>query len=141
VQWAENTAGRGKSPAFKGFTTLIEHGRHFDFGELVNEQDLTAPSRGTRVWIDDLDGDGKLDVLVGDDITLTSIAKGLTKKQYDQKLKQWQEAQAEVAKAREAAKGDAEEEAANKRWQQVYERRSDFMKEDATGFVWFYRRK
>ena len=141
VQWAENSAGRGKPPAFNGFTTLIEQGRHFNFGELVTAQELTGPSRSTRVWIDDVNGDGKLDVLVGDDITLTSIAKGVTKKQYDEKLKKWIDASTAASKAIEDATDDTAREAAQKRMHDLYEQRSEFMNEDRTGFVWLYRQK
>ena len=141
VQWAENTAGRAKPPAFKEFATLIEPGRHYNFGDLVSEGELTTPSAATRVWIDDVNGDGKLDLLVGDDVTLTSIAKGVTKKQYDEKLRKWKGAQSAAIKARDNAKGEADQQAADKRLHDVYERRSEFMLEDRTGFVWLYRGK
>jgi len=137
VQWAENTASRGKAPAFNGFTTLIKPGKGYEMGELVSEKDLTEPSRATRVWVDDADGDGKLDVLVGDNITLVSMAKGVTRKQYDEKLKKWKEDFSAASKAR----NDKDDEAANKRFEEVYEQRTKFMTQDATGYVWLYRRK
>ena len=141
VQWARNTAGRGKPPAFEGFKELIQPGRHYEFGELVSEQQLTVPSRATRVWVDDVNDDGKLDVLVGDNITLVSLAKGVTKKQYEEKLKKWNEAHSAAQQASEAAKTDKDREAAQKRLRDLYDRRKEFMNEDATGYVWLYRRK
>lgn len=141
VQWAENTAGRGKAPAFEGFAKLIEPGKSFEMGELVSEQELTVPSRATRVWADDMNGDGKLDILLGDNVTLRSLAKGVTRKQYDEKLKKWKEDQTAVYKARDEAKGEKDQEAAQKRLQELYEQRKDFMVEDATGYVWLYCRK
>jgi VCBS repeat protein len=140
AQWAENTAGRDKLPALKQFTTLIKPGQKFASGELVSEQDLTGPTQSTRVWADDVNGDGKLDVLVGDDITLVSMAKGVTKKQYDQKFEKWTKARDAALKAMNDAEGSAQESARN-RYQEVYEKRKEFMREDATGFVWLYRQK
>ena len=42
----------------------------------LREGDLTRPTYATRVWVDDINGDGKLDLLVGDSVTLVSPAKG-----------------------------------------------------------------
>ena len=45
-------------------------------------------------------------------------------------------------KAMEAAGEDKEaREKANKEYHKVYEQRSEFMKEEMTGFVWLYLRK
>jgi VCBS repeat protein len=139
VQWAENMAGRGKMPELKEFTTLIEPGPHFETGQLISEQELTGPTRATRIWVDDVNGDGKLDILVGDDITLVAMAKGVTKKEYDRKLAKWKEEYAAASKAANEPGGG--QEAARKRFSKVYEQRTEFMKEDPTGFVWLYRRK
>ena len=141
VQWAENTAGRGKVPALKQFTSLIKPGQSFESGELVNEQDLTGPTQSTRVWADDVNGDGKLDIFVGDDVTLVSLAKGVTKKEYEKKYEKWKKALTEVSKERSEAKTDKEREAAQKRTTELYDQRKEFMHEDATGYVWLYRQK
>ena len=141
VQWAENTAGRGKSPAFEGFKRLIHPGPSYETGQLTSEKELNGPSSSTRVWVDDVDGDGKLDILVGDNITLVSMAKGVSKKQYDEKLKKWKADMSATQKARREAKAENDEEAAQKRVQELYDQRKEFMIEDATGYVWFYRRK
>jgi hypothetical protein len=140
VQWAENTAGRGRTPALKAFETLIEPGRKFDTGELISEAELTEPSSSTRIWVDDVNGDGKLDILVGDDITLVSMAKGVSRKEYARKLETWKKARNAASKALSDARGD-DQEAARKRYSEVYQQRTEFMLEDATGYVWLYRRK
>jgi hypothetical protein len=141
VQWAENTAGRGKPPAFEGFTSLIKSGRLYEMGELVSEQELTDPSGSTRVWADDVNGDGKLDILVGDSITLVSLAKGVSKKQYDEKFKKWKEAYSAASKAMDEAKNDDDRQAAQKHFTKVFQQRTEFMKEERTGYVWLYQRK
>jgi hypothetical protein len=141
VQWAENTAGRGKPPAVEVFATIIKPGPKFETGQLISEPELTAPSGSTRVWVDDLNGDGKLDVLVGDTITLTGMAKGVTKKEYDKKLEKWKKAYSEASKAANESGDSKEQEAARKRFSEVYQQRTDFMNEDRTGYVWLYCRK
>lgn len=142
VQWAENTAGRSKPPALQSFATLIKPGPSFKTGELVAENELTGPSHGMRIWVDDVNGDGKLDLLVGDRLTLVSMAKGVNKKQYAQKLEKWMAAHEAASKAMEEAAGDEKkQERARKRYEEVYEQRSAFMLQDSTGYVWLYRRK
>lgn len=140
VQWAENTAGLGKVPALKEFQSLIESGPTPERYQLISEEELTAPAGSTRVWVDDVNGDGKLDVLVGDDITLVSLAKGVTKEQYAQKLEKWKKAHSNASAAMGKATG-SDREAARKRYSEVYQQRTEFMNEDPTGFVWLYRRK
>lgn len=141
VQWAQNTAGRGKTPALKEFATLIKPGAKFESGQLVSEGDLTEPAGSTRVWVDDVNGDGKLDIMVGDSITLVSLAKGVNKEEYAQKFAKWQKAYTDASKAMSEAKGDQQEQAARKRFSEVYQQRSEFMNEDRTGYVWLYRQK
>ena len=140
VQWAENTAGAGKVPALKPFEALIPPGAKFETGQLVKETELTGPTSATRVWIEDVNGDGKLDILVGDRVTLVSIAKGLSKKSYDQKLEQWKKAWDDASNASSDA-NVKDPEAAQKRRNELYQQRTKFMTEDSTGYVWLYKRK
>jgi len=142
VQWAQNTAGRGKTPELKEFETLIKPGARFESGQLVSETDLSEPAGSTRVWVDDVNGDGKLDILVGDSVTLVSLAKGVSKAEYDKKLEKWKKAYTEASKAMGEANGDEKkEQAARKRFSEVYQQRSEFMNEERTGYVWLYRQK
>lgn len=139
VQWAENTGG--KTPALKQFVALIEPGQRFEPGQLISEAALTAPAGSTRVWVDDVNGDGKLDVLVGDTITLVSMAKGISKAEYAQKLAKWKKSQSEAAQATADAKGEKEQTAARRRLTEIFQQRTEFMHHDPTGYVWLYRQK
>jgi VCBS repeat protein len=85
VQWAENRAGKGKPPELRPFQWLIKSGRSIEHGQPLSEEQLTGPTTSTRVWVDDVNGDGKLDLLVGDSVTLIApatdlIAEGSRKK-------------------------------------------------------------
>jgi hypothetical protein len=70
VQWAENRAGPGKSPQLQPFRMLIKPGPHTESGTIAREADLKGPSGCTRVWVDDYNSDGKLDILVGDRMSI-----------------------------------------------------------------------
>ncbi len=73
VQWAENTAGTGKEPVLAQFTRLIKPEEDRDEGMLKEGEWPATPSGSTRVWVDDVNGDGKLDILMGDSATLRRL--------------------------------------------------------------------
>ncbi len=172
VYWAENTAGKGKPPALKPFETLIgpppNWGKTGGGVKPLREGDVTRPTYATRVWVDDVNGDGKLDLLVGDSVTLVSPAKGLSDEEMITKAGEWQEefkkAQAaitalQVAEEKEAKKKDAKDKEETKEQKEarekkekelrqayeesnkLYQKRAEFMKEEMTGFVWLYLQK
>lgn len=141
VYWSENVAGKGSPPELRPFQVLIEPGPSIEYGQPLSEDDLTGPTSSTRVWIADINGDGKLDVLVGDSVTLISPANGLTAEEFKKKSDAWQKtfaaAQEELS---EAADQDARAKAIE-RFGKIYQQRTEFMAEDRTGFVWLYVRK
>lgn len=142
VDWAENTAGPGKTPSLRKFETLIKAGERPDSWQLISEEELTGPAGSTRVWADDVNGDGKLDILVGDNVTLVSLAKGVTKEEYPKKLEAWRKLYNEASQAMSEARDDEKKEvAARKRFNEVYQKRTEFMNQDRTGYVWLYRQK
>jgi hypothetical protein len=142
VQWAENRAGRGKPPQLEPFQSLIKHGPQVEYGQVLREADLQGPLGSTRVWVDDFNSDGKFDVFVGDLVNLLSPADKLTEREFKEKLADWNKAYSEAAAKMNAEnideKGRTE---AIERMQKLYSQRSEFMKEDSTGFVWLYLQK
>jgi hypothetical protein len=141
VQWAENRAGKGKTPDLAAFESLIKSGGN-EYGAILREEDLKGPVSATRVWVDDVTGDGKLDLLVGDLVTLVSPAKGLDDEAFKKKHAEWQEAYTKATKVLSSEKADEKErQQAQEEFQKLYSERSKFMKEDRTGFVWLYEQK
>lgn len=142
VYWAENRAGTGKSPELQAFRILIVPRSAVEYGQPLAESELTGPMQSTRVWVDDVNGDGKLDLLVGDNVTLIAPARGLDKQDFRKKFADWQKASSDAMNALSAANNDAKAQTkAREEYQKVWERRTTFMNEERTGFVWLYLRK
>lgn len=142
VQWAENVAGKGKPPELRSFQTLIEPGRSVAYGNLLREEELTGPTTSTRIWVHDVNGDGKLDVLVGDSVTLVTPAENLSEEEFKGKLAAWQaEVAAATKKLSSKEPDDPERAEVVSEYSKLMRRRSEFMNEDDTGFVWLYVRK
>jgi hypothetical protein len=142
VQWAKNRAGKGKPPELGPFEWLIKPGRPLEYGQLLSEEELTGPTTATRVWVADVNGDGKLDLLVGDSVTLIAPAIGLSPEEFKKKFAAWQDAVAAATKELSSETADQAKRAkANEEFNKIYHQRTEFMKEDRTGFVWLYLQK
>jgi hypothetical protein len=141
VYWAKNRAGKGKVPELLPFEPLIKPRPQVGDGQIVREEDLTGPTSASRIWVADINGDGKLDILVGDSVRLVSPAKGVTETEFKKKYADWQnDFQAALkdlnSNTDEKARAKAAEE-----YNKVHNRRSEFMREEMTGFVWVYLQK
>jgi hypothetical protein len=140
VYWAENIAGKGKAPEFRPFRPLIKPGPPMTDGQLLSESDLTGPTHATRVWVDDVNGDGKLDILVGDCVTLRSPAQGISAAEFKEKFAAWQKDFQAASAALSSATNETRAKV-NAEYNKVYGRRAEFMQEEMTGFVWLYLQK
>jgi hypothetical protein len=142
VQWAENLAGPGTPPRLASFRSLIEHRQQPEYGQVLREESLKGPVSCTRIWVDDVNSDGKLDLLVGDLVTLVSPSDGVSEVEFKKEFGEWNRSIGEAAKQLNSAANDAQKQTeAQRHYQELYNRRSRFMKEDRTGFVWLYLRK
>jgi hypothetical protein len=142
VQWAENRAGPGKPPHLEPFRPLIKHGPQVEYGSILREQDLKEPQSCTRIWVADFNSDGKLDILVGDMTTLISPADQVSETEFKTKFSGWTKSVSEASTQLNSTANDAKKRTeAQQRFQSLYNQRSEFMKEDRTGFVWLYIQK
>src|SRR6516165_1721595 len=139
VQWARNRAPKGKPPELGPFEWLIKPGRTIEYGQLLSEEELTGPTNATRVWVADVNGDGKLDLLVGDSVTLIAPKKGVSVEEFKKKFAAWQKAFQSASKEMSSATADeAKSNKAREEFQKIYNQRTEFMNEEHTGFVWLY---
>jgi len=142
VQWARNRAAKGKPPELGPFEWLIKPGRPTEYGHLLSEDQLTGPTQSTRVWVADVNGDGKLDLLVGDSVTLIAPAKGVTVENFKKRFAAWQKAFEAASKQLSSGAGDeAKENKAREEFNKIYNQRTEFMNEERTGFIWLYLQK
>lgn len=143
VFFSENTAGPGVMPDLKAFETIIEPAGYPEAGGGLVP---TAPAGSTRIWVDDVDGDGKLDLLVGDSATLTAPAEGVTEEEMQRLESAWQEKMEGFFERFEALDMDEEGEPVDEEryntlieeYEAHYMARSEFIIEESTGFVWLY---
>jgi hypothetical protein len=96
------------------------------------EGHIEAPGRASRVWAADVDGDQKLDLLLGDQVTIVNPAKGVAEAAARKQLAEWDQKSQELGN-RTDAPADA--------WQKLWEEREKIVAEQMTGFVWLLRRK
>jgi hypothetical protein len=141
VYWARNRAGKGQVPDLAPFKPLIKSGPQVAEGQILREEDLKGPTHATRIWVDDVNGDGKLDILVGDCVTLISPAKGVSEAEFKKKYAEWQKDFQAAQAAFGKAQGAKAQQAASAEYSRIYNRRSEFMREERTGFVWLYLQK
>jgi len=141
VQWAENRAGERKPPRLEAFRWLIEPVPQIEPGKIVRDADLKGPQGNSRIWVDDFNSDGKLDVFVGDCVNLVSPAHGLTEGDFKKKFAEWNKAIGEASQQLSTQTDEKKQGEAQQRYQELYSKRSEFLQEDRTGFVWLYLRK
>jgi hypothetical protein len=88
--------GTKTDPAFAKATELLAPtGRNSDPNRF-GDSHLTGPQSATRVWVDDVNQDGKLDLLVGDSVSLMFTAEGVDEEEARAKLEEWNKKQQEL---------------------------------------------
>jgi len=137
----ENT-GSKTGPKFAAASTLLEPTGHGS-DDRLGDAHITKPQSATRVWADDIDGDGKLDLLVGDSVSLSFPAEGVDEAEAKSKLAAWQAKQTKVF-ASMGGKGEPTKEqqaAFQKAYEALVHEREQFLRDERTGFVWVLLRK
>lgn len=143
--WAENTAGPKGEPEFRAFKELLAPpaNAHGDSSDVPGESAPmpTAPGSDTRVWVADVNGDAKPDLLIGDTHRLRSRAKGVSAEEFKKRQHEWNRElsaiQDEVSRASQAGQPLPDE--LQKKYSAHYAKQADFVKQESTGFVWVMR--
>jgi hypothetical protein len=141
VQWSENQAAAGQKPELTSFKTLIDAAPRTASSMFLKESELSGPTQSTRVWVDDVNSDGKLDILVGDSVSLASRAEGVSEEEFAEKFAKWQKDFDAAMKEYRTAKEPEKRRAASQRYQKVYRERSKLIIQERTGFVWLFVQK
>ncbi len=98
VYWAENK-GTHAEPEFEDFTEVIAPPP----GDKAHQQFLKAdddpiPASGTRLWVIDYNHDGKLDLLVGDNVTIQRAKEGQTEEEVAKRKEEFDEEMKRIGK-------------------------------------------
>lgn len=134
VSWSKNSAGKGKPISLEPFELLIKGGNKPDRWA----DDQAVPGDSSRVWVDDLNGDGKLDLVIGDHVIVKSPVDGNPREETSAREKAWEKEMNDLFK--NLSENEASEELHGK-IQAHFEKRGEFIKEEQTGFVWVYYQK
>ena len=77
-----------------------------------------------------------------DDELFRNFAKGVSAEEFKKKFTAWQNAAAAATKELSSETADQTKRTkANEEFIKIYNQRTEFMKEDRTGFVWLYLQK
>jgi len=136
--------GTKKSAKFDKQTTLVTAVDHSDGAAKMGDGHLKGPQGATRVWVDDINGDGKLDLLVGDRVGLVFPAKGVDEATATAKLRQWEAEEKKVLGAQQSGRGEPSEADAKKfreAYEAMQEKRQAIVRDERTGFVWVLYQK
>ncbi len=157
LEWAENI-GNKIEPKLAPFKSLISLKRSgpFKYGDIDSYQ----PGSSFRPWIADVNGDGKLDVLLGDSVELSKRADGLSDDEYLKAEKSWKDekkklsailskerekidelSESKAASTDEAEKGIESFRKAQLAYSMHFQKRSEFIIEKRTGHIWLYLAK
>lgn len=133
--------GTKTAPKFGQRVTLLEPAGHHAPGEEeihFGDAHCQAPATDTRLWVDDVNGDGKLDLLIGDNVSLCYPVEGVDEETARAKLGRWIQEQQKLFSAQTGNGGDQDFQTTYEKLQQAREK---IVRDERTGFVWLLLRK
>ena len=149
VSWFPNVGSR-TAPRFGPARQLVAPPEEGPSGDEVvfGDGHITGPQTATRVTSADVDGDGKLDLLVGDAAEITNPAEGLTEDECRTRLAEWHatlrrivRSQPKIAGPRATDEEQAALDAFYARRDAHWTARPGIIDKRSTGFVWLLRRR
>lgn len=144
AQWAENVAEKGKPASFTGFKELIKGVGEDALDQLEWKGAKITIGESTRIWVSDVNGDGKLDITLGDSTSQLIPANGLTEAQAKAKFAVWK-MKMEALNAKHNEMEDAESEDNQKEYFKVFDKLmiefQTFADYHSSGHVWLYLQK
>lgn len=136
--------GTKTEPKFGKRVTLVPTHR-LDGPEMpLGDAHVKGPQSDTRIWVDDVDGDGKLDLLLGDSVNLIFAAKDVDEATARQALADHATKTKALYATLDKSKsepGEAEMQRVGKAREALDTERAKFVAEESTGFVWLLRQK
>jgi len=154
VLYSENIGTR-TVPQWSSFKQLVAYSNQQQ--QSTDDGSEIQMSPATRVWAHDVNGDGLLDLLIGDSANIVNAAKGVSAEEAKRLKAENKKALAEASKKQfplteeysklmergEEPSAELLEEmkAANMEYMEIYNARSEYEDSQRTGFVWLMIRK
>lgn len=154
VLLSENTGTR-EEPQWQSFKQLVPSSEHHEQSTDDGSEIQMSPS--TRVWATDWNGDGLLDLLVGDSANIVNAKSGISpaefkklRAEHEQKMADFGKKQQALMPEFEAAAQAGEEPDAelqakmdeiSEEFMKIYKSSDEFQTTERTGFVWLLIRK
>jgi hypothetical protein len=135
----ENT-GTPKAPSFADAVTLVRQPTN-PHGTRMGDAHIKGPGSDTRVWVADVNGDGKLDLLMGDSVTLYFPVEGKEPASVKESLDAWEKKLEKTLSELGGADTPDRQKAFSAAYEALINERDQFVREDRTGFVWVLYRK
>ncbi len=154
ISYNEGTRAEPRWSEFELLLDIQSQNEVFSMGDDFEPQ----PGRATRVWATDWNGNGLLDLVVGDTITIASPTAGLTEEEFKAKRTEWDEAVMKVRsdhddlleryrEALQSGEGEVDKELVDaymkvsQKLNELYRSRAKWINERRTGHVWVYLQK
>jgi hypothetical protein len=143
--WYFANEGTAQEPRFAKKRSILPQAQQpKSSGLVLGDAHIKSPQRSTRVWVDDVNGDGLLDVLIGDSVRLNFPAEGLSEDEVHKQQESWTQRQRELLQKMrnpELDRGSDEYKALQKQQRALYQERKSFVRSEGTGFVWLMLQK
>ena len=130
--------GTARAASFRAPVELVPPAGERKRAVTVDDEHLRGPQGSTRVWADDVDGDGRLDLLVGDSVTLYVPLEGADLATTQAKYDDWQ---AREAKLLAAFDEETVSEEWDRDWTALREELEGIVRSEMTGYVWLFRQE
>ncbi|MEZ5978481.1 MAG: VCBS repeat-containing protein [Planctomycetota bacterium] len=132
----------GSPPTYGKRETLLEaehSGMQLGDDVVFGDAHITTPQSDFRVFVDDLDGDGRFDLLIGDNSYVTRPAKGLTEEEARRRLADWNRRMDALMERMEPSDDGSMD--LGDEFDELYRERAEFLEEGGVGTVWVMRQK
>ena len=141
--------GSKTEPSFGKSIQLVKEAGGFQMNQKIvfGDEHIKAPGRSTRAVAADMNGDGKLDLVIGDSTMVVTPAEGLSEEDVQKKLAEWEAGMEELTSDMPewSEEMSEEQQKAFDTFQQKmmahYEAKAKIVDERSTGFVWVLYQK